>query len=307
MSSLPSPTPAPIPDAGLQLLTPLRQLAERPLYAPIARWLQFFGGDAPASLHALNDALDHLATRPLAGSGLPVWFARPQADAVAYEERIHATGAVETRADNWHDFFNALAWLAYPRAKRSLNERHHVARQAERSAGNGRRGALRDALTQFDECGLAVASASAELMARLRAHEWKRLFWHERPAVLREMRFFVFGHATWEQLRRPYFGLTAKAVLIDVTSDWLRLAPDEQRADMDGRLAEIFSRGDLFLRPRDFQPVPLLGIPGVVEENAEVTYYDDTRQFCPRRKTQYKKGPAGAGPEMEAEVRDGYC
>lgn len=266
-------------------------LAERPLFEPIARWLRFWGGNAPASLKSLNEALDSLMSRPRAGSDLPICFARPHADTLAYEERIHASGAVETRPDNWHDFFNALAWLTYPQAKRCLNHRHHLARRAELSASNGGRGAQRDALTQFDECGLVVASASARLLALLRTHEWKRLFWHERPALLREMRFFIFGHATWDQLRRPYFGLTAKAVLIDVTADWLCLPLHEQLSDVDVRLAGLFSRGDCLLHPRDFQPVPLLGIPDVVAENSAAAYYDDTRQFRPRR----KKRPRACG------------
>jgi hypothetical protein len=39
-----------------------------------------------------------------------------------------------------------------------------------------------------------------------------------------------------------------------------------------------------FTRPRDFQPLPILGIPGVVPENADPAYYDDAWQFRPGRR-----------------------
>ena len=56
-----------------------------------------------------------------------------------------------------------------------------------------------------------------------------------------------------------------------------------QRADVDCRLAEMFSRPGAYARPRDFQPLPLLGIPGVVAENSDPSYYGDLRQFRPAR------------------------
>ncbi|TGT79046.1 DUF3025 domain-containing protein, partial [Mesorhizobium sp. M8A.F.Ca.ET.161.01.1.1] len=42
------------------------------------------------------------------------------ADGLHYETRI-ARGRIATRADNWHDLFNALVWAAYPQLKRALN------------------------------------------------------------------------------------------------------------------------------------------------------------------------------------------
>lgn len=274
-------------------------LAARPLYEPIAAWLRVFDGNALPDAAALNGALAMLAPPPQAASGVSIRFAPPGKDAAGYEERVHALGQVETRADNWHDFFNALAWLAYPRTKRVLNGRHHAALMAQRAAGSRARGAVRDAITQFDECGIVVASASPELVGLLRGHEWKRLFWTHRAELARHMRFFVFGHATWDQLRAPFVGLTAKGVFLEADAAWLAQPFARQVADVDRRLAEIFSRHDAYTKPREFQPLPLLGIPGVVAENACASYYDDTRQFRPRRK---EKGPAEAGPEMEAEV-----
>ena len=263
-------------------ITDLGALAARPLFEPVAGWLQAFGGSAPPAASALNAALAGLAP-PKSAGGAPVRFVQPDKGVAGYEERVYPNGEVETRADNWHDFFNALAWLAYPRTKRVLNGRHHAALQAQRAAGSSARGAVRDAITQFDECGMVVASASAALADLLRAHQWKELFWHRRAQLARDMRCLVFGHALWDQLRAPFVGLTAKAVVLEVEGAWLERPLALQLADVDCRLAEIFSRPGAYARPRDFQPLPLLGIPGVVAGNSDPSYYDDQRQFRPAR------------------------
>jgi hypothetical protein len=46
-------------------------------------------------------------------SGQRIRFVPPQDDGKAYECRIWERGEVETRPDNWHDFFNALVWLPF--------------------------------------------------------------------------------------------------------------------------------------------------------------------------------------------------
>jgi len=266
----------------------LRTLARQPLFEPIAEWLGRFGGAALPALAALNALLEGRAVPPRAAGGTPIRFVPPGGFDGGYEERVFARGEVETRPDNWHDCFNALAWLAYPRTKRVLNGRHHAALVAQRAAGRRERGAVRDAVTQFDECGIVVAGADPILLDLLRGHAWKELFWQRRAQVARDLRFFVFGHATWDQLRAPFVGLTAKAVLLEVPADWPAQPLSQQIAAVDERLAEIFSRPEAYSRPRDLQPLPLLGIPGVVPHNAEPDYYDDTRQFRPPR----KKSPA---------------
>jgi len=34
-----------------------------------------------------------------------------------YAPRIYMTGEVQTRTNNWHDFFQFLTWLIFPRTK----------------------------------------------------------------------------------------------------------------------------------------------------------------------------------------------
>ena len=69
-----------------------------------------------------------------------------------YEQRIFDTGEVVTRPNDWHDFFNALVWAVYPRTK----TRHECPIFSGGRRGGAETGAVRDALTQFDECGVVV-------------------------------------------------------------------------------------------------------------------------------------------------------
>lgn len=75
------------------------------------------------------------------------------ADGLHYETRIAGRGQIATRADNWHDLFNALVWARYPTIKRALNRQQcrHIAAMAP-----GQRNRAQAALTQFDESGVIV-------------------------------------------------------------------------------------------------------------------------------------------------------
>lgn len=246
-----------------------------PLLAHLRPWLDRLSTTPDAAaVDALAGSLD-LRT----ASGLPLRFVPPRADGLAYEERVWSRGEVETRPDNWHDFFNALVWMAFPRAKAALNARH-VREMAEVPGGRGR---ARDAMTHFDECGLVVVSCDPALLDLLRGFRWKELFWQRRRDVVRDMRFLVFGHATCEQLLAPFRGLTAKAVLYAVDAAWLELPAADQLAAVDERLAGELAAGHHAV-PRELQPVPLLGLPGMTPDNESAAYYEDVWQFRPGRR-----------------------
>ena len=248
---------------------------DSPLFAPLRGWLDQLPG-APDS-----QALSELTSRfPIqTENGQTVCFVPPQADGLAYECRIWESGEVETRLDNWHDFFNALVWLTFPLTKIAVSAAHMRAMTAPGEA----RGKVRDALTHFDECGIVVLSAKPELLALLRDFQWKKLFVEHRAEVLAAMDFVIFGHATYEQLLHPFRGLTAKAILYEVSDDWLRMPLAARLAELDARLAADLSSGR-YTRPRDFQPLPVLGIPGVTSVSEDPAYYDDTWQFRPGRR-----------------------
>ncbi len=234
--------------------------------------------------------------------GRPLRFVPPRADGIGYEARAWERGEVETRPENWHDFFNALVWLAFPQAKRAITAAHVAAMQP----AGGERGAVRDALTHFDECGIAVLSTRAELLALLRGFQWRELFVARRAEVRASMRFVVFGHATYEALLAPFRGLTAKAVLLEATPDALALPAAALAAAVDARLAAELA-GGTYRRPRDFQPLPLLGIPGVTPASEDPRYYDDAWQFRPGRRARsqgYLENGVGLGA---AGARGGSC
>ena len=223
------------------------------------------------------------------GNGVPLRFAEPSGGPHGYEERAFLTGAIATRPGDRHDLFNALIWLAFPLAKAALNLRHHETLVATRAAGSGARGPLRDALTQFDECGVVVAGAASDLWQALCAHRWRELFVDRREELLRSTRFIVFGHASHDALAAPYLGLCGKALFVEVDAAWLDLPATAALASLDVRLAALFDTGEF--SPRDWQPLPLLGIPGATADNEQPDYYDDTRQFRPPRRMQPGSSP----------------
>lgn len=249
------------------LFDPLRPLLDRLPQAPDTRALGELAKQFPI----------------LTANGQRVRFMAPRPDGLVYECRIWESGEVETRPDNWHDFFNALVWLSFPRTKIAVSAAHMRAMQAP----GAMRGTTRDALTHFDECGIVVLSSRPELLELLRGFQWKRLFVEHRAEVTRYMRFVIFGHATYEQLLKPFRGLTAKAVLHEVSEAWLQMEGEAQLAAVDEILAADLISGH-YTRPRDFQPLPLLGIPGVTPDNENPTYYDDTWQFRPGRRSMVK-------------------
>lgn len=189
----------------------------------------------PPSLEELNRLA--ASRRLVTGGGKALRFvAATGAGGGDYERRAFLSGEVETRADNLHDAFNALAWLTMPLTKAAINRRHAGALAIVPDVP-GRRGALRDALAQFDECGVVVCTGDARLWDLLRAHRWRELFHDRRPDVLARMRFLVLGHASLEAMARPFVGLCGKAVPLPVDDAWLDMAAEAQWADADRRLA----------------------------------------------------------------------
>lgn len=188
---------------------------------------------------------------------------------VAYEQYIFDTGRCPTR-EGLHDFFNALAWLELPRAKRQLN-RVHVAQIAAQGVG-GQRGPVRDAATLFDENG-AVLTAPGPLWEALAARDWRRLFVDLRPEWARA-RLLVFGHALLEKLAAPRKNLTAHV--------WAQPCPGWTTAEVDGWLAGQLTARRLAAKP--FLPLPLLGIPGWWAGNEDFSFYDDPLVFRSARR-----------------------
>ena len=221
---------------------------------------------AAAEYHARHDTV--AAALQAATLSPPVCFVSQDAlpGDSAYEAHIYRTGEVPTR-DNLHDFFNGLAWLHFPQAKRRLNELQ--AAEIDRHGVGARRGPLRDALTLFDENG-AVLDAPPVLWEALAARDWHRLFVVER-ARWAEARLLLFGHALLEKLTAPRKGLTAHVLF----------APGARQSiyPSDESIAEALSATHLASKP--FVPLPVLGVPGWWPENEDPCFYDDPDVFRP--------------------------
>ncbi len=234
--------------------------------------------DADASLAGLFAAAN-LSN----GAGRPLRLVPPVGDGLGYEERVWERGEVATRPGDRHDGFNALVWMAFPRAKAALNAGHLAAAADRTVAQPGVRGSRRDALTHLDECGVIVASEARELLDLIREFRWKTLFWERRGTLPGKLGFYVFGHASCAQLCAPFRGLTGKAVLFEVPAGWHGRALPERLADLDARLAAAIA-GGFPATPGELHPLPLLGIPGVVPESERAAYYDDLGHFRPGRR-----------------------
>lgn len=213
-------------------------------------------------------------------------------EGVAYEAFIFESGQVPTR-ENLHDFFNGLAWLVFPHTKRRLNALQYGALATD--GVQATRGALRDALTLFDEnaaiwpCAPGSASDTAAatsslLLDALRAKLWQRAcvdlraHWPDNAPVL-------FGHALLEKLVSPYKSITAHVYITQQAIDNIAIA------GLDALVAAQLSPAEL--APKPFIPLPVLGVPHWWAANADPAFYDDTQVF---------RAPRGAALEKSVSV-----
>jgi hypothetical protein len=228
----------------------------------------------------LNALAAELGVRPRNARGLPVRFVAPAPDTPGYELSIFATGCVPTRPRNLHDLFNALAWLAFPRTKATLNALH----ADEIPREGARRGPFRDLLTLIDEGGALVACADPELAALVRDFRWRELFWERRGRVLRDMRIVVLGHAVLEKALAPWPGITCKAVFIEVDRGVLEAPNAALAATLDARAADWLAALPRSTTPREVPPLPVFGYPGWHAASDDPGFYADERYFRPYRK-----------------------
>ena len=214
------------------------------------------------------------------GSGAPIEFAAAEATR-DYEATIFRQGRVPTRPGSWHDLFNALAWLSFPRTKATINRLHHE--EMARRPGARERGTARDVLTLFDEGGVIVGCAEPSLGGLLAGFRWKDLFWSRRDDVARAMRFAVFGHAIHEKALAPYKGVTAKALVVPVSAALLAQPAEALLEFLDDGAAAYFAAPGALSSTRTLHPLPILGIPGWTPENDDPAFYDDASVFRPAR------------------------
>lgn len=200
-------------------------------------------------------------------------------EAEYYEQIIFNQGHIPTRPDNWHDLFNALIWMMFPKTKYLLNQMHM---QDIDAFGLSPRTQRRNKITHFDECGVVLLSSDTTLPELLAEHNWVEAFWEKRNNWFEHNQVLVFGHANLEMLLDPFEGLTGKWLHLKVEPDYFSLPLEKQLTIADQKLCEVIKKG-AFEQQRPLKPIPLLGIPGWCEENKRLEYYHNTDYFRPKR------------------------
>ena len=196
-------------------------------------------------------------------------------EAQAYEDFIFKTAQVPTR-DGLHDFFNGLCWQRFPLAKRRLNQLQ--AAEIESQGIRATRGPVRDALTLFDE-NVVLMHASDEVWAALQARDWLKLFVELREQW-QQVHLVLFGHALLEKLVTPYKSITGHVYRVDS-----HVNPCDEAA-LDAWLVQDLQPAKLATKP--YEPLPVLGVPGWWEANAERVFYEDVNVFRPKREVAQK-------------------
>ena len=113
------------------------ELLASPAFATLAPLLAQLPDDHFPTLAQLNRMCDEHEV--LSGGGVPVEFVPQEAKTdEPYETRVYSRGKVLTRGSNWHDLFNALVWITFPRSKAALNR--HQYREMLAHQGEGKRG-----------------------------------------------------------------------------------------------------------------------------------------------------------------------
>jgi hypothetical protein len=196
-------------------------------------------------------------------------------EAQAYEDFIFKTAQVPTR-DGLHDFFNGLCWHRFPLAKRRLNQLQ--AAEIETQGIRATRGPVRDALTLFDE-NVVLMHAPDEVWAALQARDWLKLFVELREQW-QQVHLVLFGHALLEKLVTPYKSITGHVYRVDS-----HVNPHDEAA-LDAWLVQDLQPAKLATKP--YEPLPVLGVPGWWEANAERVFYEDVNVFRPKREVAQK-------------------
>jgi hypothetical protein len=250
----------------MRFVAPPRAAVPRHVYAtpPLAAWNDFapwLAADAFPAVDALNDGWADAGGRRFVEQTPELL-----ADGLHYETRIAHGGRIATRADNWHDFFNALVWRRHAPIKAALNARQ----VAEIGVmGDKARSRAQCALTHFDEGGVIIVVRDAALVALWDAHDWHGLFWRERAAWTDgRIAAHVFGHALLEMALVPHTIITGKAIAV---------------AGELGVVADAIASGQVLNDPQELRPLPISGIPGWHRDNGDEAFYRDAPCFRPLR------------------------
>jgi hypothetical protein len=228
-----------------------RRIFKHPVFQDVAEFLPWAESEQWPTVESLNFSQTEFKH---AYTGMPLVFGKQTAellnDGKHYEQRIYQSALIATRENNWHDLFNAMMWLKYPRIKSALNARQWGDIEQH---GLKSRTPAQCAMTLFDEAG-AIVSIPADMLECWKQHDWHGLFvkhaedWRSGRASVA-----VFGHALLDHALVTETLLVAKCIVLD---EKLRLD-----VGVDGLANDIHSRRILRANS-ELRTLPLCGIPG---------------------------------------------
>lgn len=259
------------------MLEVFKRLQHDPIYQPLWPILAELAATSTIpDVTVLNALRTKFFCAPAAASGAPIRFAPAtgRESAKSYEAAVFHTGRVATRADSWHDFFNALVWLRFGKLKAALNALHCA------NSSTAQRGAQRDFATLLDESGVLLAYDDEDYVELLRQHQWPALLWTRRSELARHVRFFVVGHALYEKALSPYPGLTGKVLPLKVAGSFMQIEYDTAVSEVDETVAAYLRESAPSMTPKHLLALPILGVPGWADAQDE-SFYNDVRYFRP--------------------------
>lgn len=258
-----------------------------PIFSPLKLWVEKFSGfkNGWPELADYQNILDGLPQpiKTLSGKELKIvpQDGKPGHFNDHYAPRIYMSGEIQTRTENWHDFFQYITWFMFPKTKAVINSIHVPAAQLriEKKIDKGRRSPVENMLSLFDEGGAVILCSDDSMLQLIRNFKWKELFWLRRDELSSKLKLITFGHALYEKGLSPYVGMTANCILLHVDEAILVKQNKQQLDYIDSELSHLFADGEIYQKPKDLSPFPLLGLPGWDKSNEEEAYYDNLNYF----------------------------
>ena len=258
-----------------------------PIFSPLKLWAEKFSQfkEGWPGLKDYQLLLDELPQPILTQSGQILKIVeqdgKPGHFTEHYAPRIYLSGEIQTRTENWHDFFQFITWFMFPKTKAVINAIHIPAAQSriDNNIDLGKRSPIENMLSLFDEGGAVILCSDTSLLQLIRDFKWKELFWHRRNELSTKFKLVTFGHALYEKGLSPYVGMTANCILLHVDETILVKQNKQQLDYIDSELSHLFTDGDIYQKPKDLSPFPLLGLPGWDKNNEEESYYDNLNYF----------------------------
>lgn len=192
-----------------------------------------------------------------------------------YLREITESHQIPTRLNSWHDFFNNLSWIIWPRMKTAIIKKFSFTKDVVSKNG---RTPLQNWLTHFDECGVVLCCDREELFHTLKRHEWKKFFLDNKD-LTKQCEMYIIGHGMLEKSLSPYIGMTGKAVFLNVSNSFFSLSYKEKMQFVDDKMADFIVTLNDSSPLKPLLPFPLLGWPGIWPGNEKEEFFANRAYF----------------------------